>query len=79
MKAIAAALSTPFNKNGATADDLANDTEIPAPIIAKALDGMVALGAVARFPKEVPEIARGRTIWLYSLTGKKPGTDMVLP
>lgn len=79
VKAITEALGNPFNKNGATVKDLSSDTDIPEREVLDVLTGMISVGAVYRAPKEVPDIARGATIWLYCLTGKKPGTDMVLP
>lgn len=79
VKALAEALASPFNSQGATLVDLSSDTEIPAHDVQKILDGMIALGTVRRCKKEVPDIARGRTIWLYFLTGAKPRTDAVLP
>lgn len=77
--AVAAALGNPFNRNGATVKDLEQDTKIPAPELQKILDGMISVETVRRFPKDVPEIARGATIWLYTLTGKQPSTPHVLP
>lgn len=68
IMAIVEALKQPFNRNGATVEDLASDTETPRPEVQATLDRMVAIGTVGRAPKDVPEIARGRKIWLYFLT-----------
>lgn len=78
-KAVTEALGNPFNRHGATVKDLEQDTEIPAAELQRILDGMISIETVRRFPKEVPTIARGRTIWLYILTGKEPSTPSVLP
>lgn len=78
-KALADAFALPYNRNGATAADLASDTGIPERDVLKILDGMISLGVVFKFPKEVPDIARGATIWLYATTGAKPRTAAVLP
>lgn len=79
VRAITEALGNPFNKNGATVADLSADTEVPEKEVLGVLTGLIAVGTVYRAPKEVPDIARGRTIWLYFLTGNKPGTTQVLP
>lgn len=79
VEALTKSLGSPLNRNGATAGDLAEDTNIPVGEVQKMLDVMCDLGTVRRRPKEMPEIARGRTIWLYSLTGAKPITTQVLP
>jgi hypothetical protein len=79
VKAVTEAFDQPFNRNGATAANIAEDTGIPERDVQKILDGMIALGTAFKFPKEVPDIARGQTIYLYLLTGAKARTDMVLP
>lgn len=79
VKALTEALENPFNKNGATVADLSADTEVPEQQVLSILTGLISVGTVYRAPKEVPDIARGRTIWLYFLTGKKSRTEMVLP
>lgn len=79
VRAVTEALGSPFNRNGATVENLAEDTGIPAAELHDILKGMISIETVGRFPKDVPDIARGRTIWLYVLTGKKPSTDLVLP
>lgn len=78
-EAVRGALASPLNRNGATAADVAEDTRIAAGEVLNMLEDMCLLGTVRKAPKEVPEIARGATIWLYSLTGKEPCTAMVLP
>lgn len=78
-QAVLKALKSPFNRNGATVSDLANDTEIPARDVENLLRSLISLDQVYRAPKEVPEIARGATIWLYFLTGAKARSDSVLP
>jgi hypothetical protein len=70
IMAIVEALGKPFNRDGATVDNLADDTEVPKSQVQETLDRMLAVGTVNRAPKEVPTIARGATIWLYFLTRK---------
>lgn len=79
VRAVLDAFSRPFNRNGASAADISSDTEIPEREVKKILDGLISLNQVYRAPKEVPEIARGATIWLYFLTGAKARTSSVLP
>jgi hypothetical protein len=79
-QAVEAALKRPFNRDGATAADVASDTDIPVPVVERILDGLISNDRVYRFPKDVPEEARfEETIWLYKLTGSKQRSPLVLP
>lgn len=78
--ALTEALDRPFNRGGATAADLAADTDIPEPVVLKVLQSLISNDAVFRFPKEIPPEAQfEQPIWLYKLTGSKPRSPLVLP
>lgn len=79
VEAITKALAMPYNREGATAKDVVEDTHIPAAEVKTILENMCSLGTAEKFQKEVPEIARGAAIWLYRLTGRPPRTPDVLP
>lgn len=79
VKAVTEALAAPINEQGATAEDVAGDTEIPLREVKKILEGLISLDTVYKQPQEMPGVARGPRVWLYFLTGKKPRTQAVLP
>lgn len=79
-EAVTAALQKPFNRDGATAADLASDTDIPEQIVENILKSLISNNAVYRFPKDVPPEAQfAQEIWLYKLTGSRPRSPLVLP